>query len=587
MEEEVKSLGDYLDIFRRHKYVIIITALIISIISSTVVFFLPPTYKSEGLILIEAQEIPVDLVRSTVTSYADQRIQVIQKRIMTTTNIMDIVRKFGLYKKTRAKAPSSEVVALFRENMAVKMVEANVIDPRSGKAKKASIAFTISFLNENPQLARDVANELVTMFLSENIKSRNERAAETSSFLDEEASKFQAKVQDLEEQIADFKNQYSDSLPELLEYNLATIQRLESELSANRNEITGLKDQLSAYTSELSVVEPYLSANVTTLGASSVNGQLLQNQLSQAQVQYNDLVAKYSHGHPDVLQVERQIKNLEQQLGINSSGTTASALELARTELSQLRERYSENHPDVKHAIAKVEALKLETNNAQEEASVTAKIDNKREVNPLYTRLQTNIKLLYSEQKRLVNRQAELREKIADFEERVVRTHQVKRVYDQLIRDHESNLAKYTELKSKQLSAELAQSLETENKGESFTLIDPPQVAGKPVKPDRTKLTFLGIAVSFVIGLVLALIIEFLFGGVRGYKNISDVIGQPPLATIQIIKTKDDIRHQRNRSLRLLMLACVFALLGVVAFHLFIMSLDVLWFKVVRKITLL
>jgi uncharacterized protein involved in exopolysaccharide biosynthesis len=562
--------------------------LVLSIISSTVVFFLPPTYKSEGLILIEAQEIPDDLVRSTVTSYADQRIQVIQKRIMTTTNIMDIVRKFGLYKKTRATAPSSEVVALFRDNMAVTMVEANVIDPRSGMAKKASIAFTISFLNENPKIARDVANELVTMFLAENIKSRNERAAETSTFLDEEASKFQAKVQDLEEQIADFKNQYSDSLPELLEYNLKTIERLEEELSANRNQITSLKDEISAYTSELSVVEPYLSSTAVTAGTSSVNGQSLENQLSQAQVQYNSLVAKYSHDHPDVLLIERQIKNLEQQLGITSSGVTASALQLAQSELNKLKERYSDNHPDVKQAIAKVEALQLEANKTDGTPSVSdRKIDSNKEINPLYSRLQTNIKLLDSEQKRLINRQLELNDKIADFEERVVKTHQVKRVYDQLIRDHENNLAKYTELKSKQLSAELAQSLETENKGESFTLIDPPQVGGKPVKPNRSKLTFLGIVVSFVIGLGLAIVIEFLFSGIRGFKNITDVVGQAPLVTIQIIKTKEDIRQQRNRSLRLLMLAIVVAILGVVAFHFFIMSLDVLWFKVMRKITLL
>jgi capsular polysaccharide biosynthesis protein len=156
-----------------------------------------------------------------------------------------------------------------------------------------------------------------------------------------------------------------------------------------------------------------------------------------------------------------------------------------------------------------------------------------------------------------------------------------------LIRDHENNLAKYTELKSKQLSAELAQSLETENKGESFTLIDPPQIAGKLVKPDRVKLMLFAVAVSLFIGLALALILEFLFGGVRGYKNISDVIGEPPLATIQVIKTKNDIRHERNKSLKLIILAVVFALLGVTAFHFFIMSLDVLWFKVVRKITLL
>jgi len=44
---------------------------------------LPPRYRSAGTILIEQQEMPPEMVRSTVTSYADARVQVITKRVMT------------------------------------------------------------------------------------------------------------------------------------------------------------------------------------------------------------------------------------------------------------------------------------------------------------------------------------------------------------------------------------------------------------------------------------------------------------------------------------------------------------------------
>ena len=77
MEEDVKGIGDYLEIIRRHKKLVIYPALILAIISSAVAFLLPASYRSTGLILIESQEIPNDLVRSTVTSYADQRIEVL------------------------------------------------------------------------------------------------------------------------------------------------------------------------------------------------------------------------------------------------------------------------------------------------------------------------------------------------------------------------------------------------------------------------------------------------------------------------------------------------------------------------------
>ncbi len=58
---------------------------------------LPPHFRSAGTILIEQQEMPQELVRSTVTSYADERVQVISKRVMTTETLFGIIRRYDLY----------------------------------------------------------------------------------------------------------------------------------------------------------------------------------------------------------------------------------------------------------------------------------------------------------------------------------------------------------------------------------------------------------------------------------------------------------------------------------------------------------
>src|SRR5512141_1680375 len=58
----------------------------------TIALALPPQYRATGTILIEQQEVPQDLVRSTVTANADQRLQVINQRVMTQSNLLDIVR---------------------------------------------------------------------------------------------------------------------------------------------------------------------------------------------------------------------------------------------------------------------------------------------------------------------------------------------------------------------------------------------------------------------------------------------------------------------------------------------------------------
>ncbi len=64
--EDIKGFGDYLSILMRRKKQFIIPAVLIFITSTLLALGLPAVYQSKATILIEQQEIPVDLVRSTV-----------------------------------------------------------------------------------------------------------------------------------------------------------------------------------------------------------------------------------------------------------------------------------------------------------------------------------------------------------------------------------------------------------------------------------------------------------------------------------------------------------------------------------------
>ena len=90
----------------------------------------PPTYRSTGTILIEQQEIPTELVRSAVTSYADQRVQVISQRVMTSANLLDIVDKYRLYPGERDSATRETIIDRMREDIKLTMISADVMDQR-------------------------------------------------------------------------------------------------------------------------------------------------------------------------------------------------------------------------------------------------------------------------------------------------------------------------------------------------------------------------------------------------------------------------------------------------------------------------
>ena len=589
MEEDVKNLGDYLDIVRRHKYLVIIPAIILILATFVVAYSLPATYKSEGLILIESQEIPSDLIKSTVTSYASQRIEVIKQKIMTTSRVMELVNKYKLYPDLRAKKrPASEYVAEFRNSIRIKMVQANVTDPRSGRARRASIAFSVSFIDKSPQLAQKIANELETQFLNENVRTRTDRASETKAFLQAEGDKFQRKIQLLEQKIAEFKDQYSDSLPELLQYNLSMVERLENDLADNQNQMIILKDQIMTMSLELANMQPYMTNKQQQEPVVSIESQLLR-----ARAKYSQLSAKYSANHPDILQLKRQIESLESETSGDLSDVDRLSAELAtaKSKLDKLSQRYSESHPDVKAKTAQIKELELQFSSAQNEADkgIAAKPSRqaKKVMNPAYVQIKSRIDSSEREIRRLQTRQVKMKSKLEDFENRIIKTHQVKRAYDDLTRDRANNLAKYQELRSKQLSAELAENLESENKGESFTLIEPPTVPGKPEKINRPKILIMGIGGSIGAGVGLALLIEFLFGGVRGYNQITQSLGSAPLVVIPMIKTLDDLQRKRKIKKRIAVLLVLAAIAMIAVFHFYVMDLEVLWFKIMRKLSLL
>jgi len=90
MEPYTKTLADYLDLVKRRKYYIVVTWLLVSLISVAVAYNLPKIYRSTATILIDAP-IPTSLLDSTVSQFADEQVQSIYQRVMTTDNVLSII----------------------------------------------------------------------------------------------------------------------------------------------------------------------------------------------------------------------------------------------------------------------------------------------------------------------------------------------------------------------------------------------------------------------------------------------------------------------------------------------------------------
>jgi len=580
MEEDIKGLGDYIAVFKRRKARLITTIVIILAVSISVALLLPPTYRSGATILIEQQEIPTDLVRSTVTSYADQRIQLISQRVMTSANLQRIVKQFGLYEKELQTESMLMVLEGMRENIALEMITADVVDPKQGKPVAATIAFTISFNYEFPVMAQRVANELVTLFLNENLKQRSNLAGEASSFLSDEANKLEIQVATFETELAAFKEKNVNQLPELVELNIQLMERTERELTEAQRQIRALKEQKIYLDAELAQMTPnsllYDSKGKRVLGP--------EDRLTDLQTKFITASAVYAENHPDLIKIRKEIAALEKEVQPESMALELQTkLKDLNTQRVELTEQYSDQHPDVKKIQSSIKKMQLTLD--QELVKEKPKsVSITKPDNPAYINLQAQLEAAESDLSSFRKSREKLTAKLDEYEKRITSAPQVEKEYSNLSRDYKNALAKYQEIKAKQMEAELAETLEKENKSERFSLIEPPQRPEKPESPNRLAILLLGCVFSMVGGIGVTVTAEALDGSVHGARGVVQAVGMSPLAVIPCITNAADRRQKVLRQFGSLVIIIVIIGGSILFVHFLFMPLDVLWFSVLRRL---
>src|SRR5664279_1607987 len=224
---------------RRWLYFVIPFALIFAV-GAVVTALLPAVYVSEGKMLIESQEIPSDLVQPTVSTVAAERVALLQQRIMVRDKLLAIAAKYQLaelakrerfFDRWRPQLSSTDIVDMMRERTQIAPIK-NDMPVRPGQ--RQFIAFTVSFESELPVVARQVANELVTTILDEDVRARTNSALETTRFLERESQRLNAELNALEMKIADAKTrEISGTRPS----NLGSGITPESQLAALRSEL--------------------------------------------------------------------------------------------------------------------------------------------------------------------------------------------------------------------------------------------------------------------------------------------------------------------------------------------------------------
>lgn len=505
----------------------------VAALATIIIFAIPPLYRSEATILVESQQIPDDLVRSTVTGFADERVEFTRQRITSREELLAIADKYSLFDNKRREISTTAFVKLLRERIIIEPFDLKLKSTRSQQNGSLAIAFKVGFDYERPEVAAKVASELVTLILEADQRVRSTKAAETTQFLERESQRLSGELARIEETLTKFKLENREALPERVPFQLAALERAE----ANRKEIDR---EINTLTENLRLVD----LELTIRGAEGTNGTAspttLQGQLELTKARLAEQQVILSPSHPDIKVLKNTIKNLEAQLEI--SATEASdATDKATSEASKRRQTV-----DSKIASEKKDAINRQIK--------------------LYKSQKETIEETIRSITRLLSNSPEVQNKLGLLE-----------------RQRDGFEKSMDDVSVKLTTARLGQKLEVDQQAERFEVIEQPITPQEPVWPQIPKLLAMGAGVAGLSGATVVGLLELINRSIRTSSDVVRAINRHPIVVVPYIMTKEESR----RRLRKLMLMIVGAILAVIlvllATHFLFMPLNDLYYKLLNR----
>jgi uncharacterized protein involved in exopolysaccharide biosynthesis len=534
-QEQAFPLRHWLGILRRRKWSFLLPVLLVMAVAVAAAALWPPTWRSEATVLIEDAEIPQEIIGSLVNDYVEKRLEAIDRRVMVTDSLVGMIQRYDLYPEERRTKPVMRLVERMREDIRREMIRANVVDPRSGQRRSASIAFKLSFDYGTPETAQRITNELVTLYLNENLRQRRELATETVAFLRAERERVERQIAELESRLAAFKRENNDVLPERLPYNQQMLARAEQERRDLDRQIQSLRERESYIGAELAQLDPYLPGPEARGPASSPEARL-----EALRAELAGFTARYGPEHPDVVRARREVEILERSVGGRGGGRTA--LEQGRdrmaVRLAELRQRYSDDHPDVRSAERELAAVEDALRVAGSRPRTAGA--GGRTSNPAYVTLQAQLAGIRSDLAASQEQRVEADRGIDRFQGLLLRTPEVEREYAALQRQLDDAMALRDEIAGKETATRLGQAAETELKAERLSLIEPPSLPDEPTWPNRPVILLVGLVLAIGGGVGTVALRQTLDDAVWTPHDLVEVMGAAPLAIVPRIDTAGD-----------------------------------------------
>jgi polysaccharide chain length determinant protein (PEP-CTERM system associated) len=488
-------------LIRRRWWVLVSTA-VVGLCTFGVLWRLPNRYTSEATLLVVQQQVPQRYVVPTSTTTLSETLEVMTQEVLSRTRLLVIIQKFGLYRQHELRLAPEELVDKMRKDITIQAFDGN-------PERRDANAFKISFVSDDPLVAQQVTSELTSLFIEQNLNSREHQATLTTNFLQEQLDDAKRKLTGAEERLRQFKMENLGELPEQQQGNVAILAGLNTELQNTMGAIDRAQQQrvyLESLLSGLRGAEkrkpapaPERNANSGANTDEPKEGDLQRQgvllRLARLRAEKAALLRVRQPDDPEVFKVAQQISLAEAFL--QSLNSKIPAKEVADSG--------PEDSPAVAQLKSQLEANRVEVANLTKDA-------------------------------------AAVKAEMAKYQNRLNQTPLREQQLSGILRDYDLLKQDYADLLSKQMQSQLAANLEKQQAGQQFRLVDAPILPTLPSSPNRIKIGLGGLAGGLVLGIGLAFVVDLKSHAYHTEKQLSRRFDLPLVIAVPLLRTDAEQR---------------------------------------------
>jgi polysaccharide chain length determinant protein (PEP-CTERM system associated) len=500
-----RKIGEYFDIVRKRKWMILLPTLAVGLAIGYVIHNLPDLYESTTLIVVKTSTLPNSVVPTITEESLTRELTSISQVVTSRSSLQPLMEKYDLYKEERRRGEPMELLI----DQMRKQIKVEVNTSRN----EITNGFNISYRGRDPKSTQAVAAELASRYVDEQTKGTVNAGTSAKQFIEEQVRQSKEELDAIDAQRLKYLQENMNNLPSQSQALVGRLTALHEGQKAIIAELGRSRDLAAAYRSQLADIsksydqELVLSAENTTDPKTTLAWAELVRRRSEFEGDLQMMLTQLKEKNHDVIARRKQIEDIKAQQDLMIQDWKEK-IEERKQKLQQLSD-------------------------------------------PRILSLKTQISTLDSDVERQQKLLNETNQQIGDLDARINAIPSAEVGIEAIDREYQTKKGNYDNLLAQQSKVVLGADAIKDQQGSGIQVIDPANLPERPVAPKRFVLTVVGFGVGLAIGLLLAIALEFrrLFtiqttADAKHYTNL------PVLATIPELLTPTEARAiPRRRSL--------------------------------------